>query len=334
MLNVMNDMSARLFTSAAAAAFFCGVLPASAADPQLLNLVMPDAKVVAGINVQQALGTPFGQYVLSLIAPQDKQLQSLATLTGLDPRTDVTELLVASTGAPAHTGLALVRGTFDLTKIVPAAALAGAVTETYGGLTILEPKPPAAGTAATATPLPAPGLVFFDSTLAVMGDLTNVKAAIDRRGAASVLPAALITQVNQWSLNEDAWVVDIAPLSSLTPPAGAPKLPGGAQAAAIQSIQQAASGVKFGSTVVVTIQAQTDTAEDATALASLLQFVANLAQAQTNGNPADAALLKSLTVAAQGTTVNIGLSLPQAQIQQLVPPAGGTQSQRRPARKM
>jgi hypothetical protein len=176
--------------------------------------------------------------------------------------------------------------------------------------------------------------VFFDSTLAVMGDLTNVKAAIDRRGAASVLPAALLTQVNQWSLTEDAWVVDIAPLSSLTPPAGAPKLPGVAQATAIQSIQQAASGVKFGSTVVVTMQAQTDTAEDATALANLLQFVANLAQAQTNGNPADAALLKSLTVAAQGTTVNIGLSLPQAQIQQLVPPAGGTQSQRRPARKM
>jgi len=302
----------------------------------MLSLVMPDAKVVAGINVQQALGTPFGQYVLSLIAPQDKGLQDLANETGLNPRTDVTELLVASTGAPAHTALALVRGTFDPAKIVAAATLAGAVSETYGGLTILEPKPPAAGSAptTTATPPVTPGLVFFDSTLAVMGDLTSVKAAIDRRGAASVLPAALVTEVNQWSLNEDAWVVDIAPLSSLTPPAGAPKLPGGAQAAALQSIQQAATGIKFGSTVVVTIQAQTDTADDATALSNLLQFAANLAQAQAGASQAGAALLKSLTVSAQGTTVNIGLSMSQAQIQQLVPQAGGAQSQRRPARKM
>src|ERR1035438_10407230 len=89
-------MNARLLTSAAVAALFCGVLPASAADPQMLNLVMPDAKMVAGVNVQQAIATPFGQYVLSLIAPQDQQIQSLATLTGLDPRKDVIELLVSS----------------------------------------------------------------------------------------------------------------------------------------------------------------------------------------------------------------------------------------------
>jgi hypothetical protein len=325
-------MNARLLTSAAVAALFCGVLPASAADPQMLNLVMPDAKVVAGVNVQQAIATPFGQYVLSLIAPQDQQLQSLATLTGLDPRKDVIELLVASTGAPVHSGLALARGTFDTAKIVAAATAAGAVTETYAGVTLLEPKPPAAGTATAAPPTPA--LAFLDSTLAVMGDVTNVKAAIDRRGAASILPAALVTQVNQWSLTQDAWVVDIAPLASMAPPAGAPKLPGGAQGVAIQSIQQAAGGVKFGTTVAVTAQAQTDTAQNATALAGLLQFVTNLAQAQANQSPASAALLKSLTVTAQGNTLNIALSLPQDQIQQLIPPRGTTQTQRRAVRKM
>jgi hypothetical protein len=327
-------MNARLLSSAALAALFCGVLPASAADPQMLTLVMPDTKVVAGVNVQQALGTPFGQYVLSLIAPQNQQLQSLATLTGFDPRSDVTELLVASTGAPAHAGLALARGTFDPAKIVAAATLNGAVSETYGGLTILEPKPNPAGTPATATAEPTPGLAFLDSTLAVMGDVASVKAAIDRRTAPSVLPSTLLTQVNQWSTSQDAWVVDIAPLASLNLPAGAPKLPGGAQITAFQAIQQAASGVKFGTTVVVTTQAQTDTAQDATALAGILQFVANLAQTQATQNPAAAALLKSLTVTAQGSTVNLGLSLPEAQIEQVVPRSGGTQAQRRPMRKM
>ena len=43
----------------------------AAADPQLLNLVMPDAQVMAGVNVEQAKTTPFGQYVLSQIQPKD-----------------------------------------------------------------------------------------------------------------------------------------------------------------------------------------------------------------------------------------------------------------------
>jgi hypothetical protein len=329
-------MSVRLFSFAAVAVLFCGVLPAKAADPQMLTLVMPNAQVLAGINVQQAMITPFGQYVLSLIAPQSQQLQGLASVTGFNPATDVTELLVASTGAPAHTALALARGTFDPVKILAAATQAGAITETYGGLTILEPKPAPAGTTATTTttPPPTPGLVFFDATLAVMGDVPSVKAAIDRRTAPAVLPSALMTQINQWSLSENAWVVDTAPLSSLNLPAGAPKLPGGAQITAFQAVQQAEGGVKFGTIVTVTTKAQTDTAQDATALAGILQFVANLAQAQASQAPASSALVKSLTVTATGTTVNLTLSLPEAQIEQLVQHGGATQSERRPTRKM
>lgn len=319
-------MNARILTSAAVAALFCGVLPASAADPQMLNLLMPDAKVVAGVNVQQAMATPFGQYVLSLIAPQDQQIQSLATQIGFDPRRDVSELLVASTGAPAHAGLVLARGNFDPAKIAAAATLAGVKSETYGGVTILEqqPKLPADAPAAAVAMVPTVGLAFLDSSLVVAGDVANVKAAIDRRTAASILPAALLTQVNQWSLSQDAWVVDIAPLASLTPPAGAPKLPGGAQATAFQAIQQAASGVKFGTIVVVTAQAQADTAENATAMAGVLQLLANLAQAQAAQNPGAAALLKSLMVTAQGNTLKIAMSLPQDQLQQVIKPKGTT----------
>ena len=109
-------MNARTFTTATLFTAFAGVFAASAADSQLLSMVMPDAKVVAGVNVQQAMATPFGQYVLSLIAPQDQQIQSLATQIGFDPRRDVRELLVASTGAPAHAGLVLARARNDSKK--------------------------------------------------------------------------------------------------------------------------------------------------------------------------------------------------------------------------
>jgi hypothetical protein len=61
------------------------------------------------------------------------------------------------------------------------------------------------------------------------------------------------------------------------------------------------------------------TAQDATAL-PVLQFLANMAAANSQGDPAAAALVKALTVNAQGQTIKIGLSLPQAQFEQLVKP--------------
>ena len=119
---------------------FAGVLPANAADPQLLNLVMPDAKVLAGVNVDQAKTSPFGQYVLSQMQLQDTHLTEVTALTGFDPTRDVHELLVASSGgATQHTGLALARGNFDPARINAAGAdQRGAISETYNGVTIIE----------------------------------------------------------------------------------------------------------------------------------------------------------------------------------------------------
>ena len=70
-------LTATLFTA------FSGVL--SAADPQLLSLVMPDAKVLAGVNVEQAKGTQFGQFVLNQMQSHDGDMQKLIQLTGFDP---------------------------------------------------------------------------------------------------------------------------------------------------------------------------------------------------------------------------------------------------------
>src|SRR3954466_4729672 len=104
----MNGMKAQILTATLLTAF-SGVL--SAADPQLLNLVMPDAKVLAGVNVEQAKGTQFGQFILNQLQTHDSDMQKLVTLTGFDPRRDVRELLVASDGAPqTKVGLALATG--------------------------------------------------------------------------------------------------------------------------------------------------------------------------------------------------------------------------------
>jgi hypothetical protein len=47
-------MNARIVTTASLFAAFAGVLTVRAADSQLLSLAMPDAKLLAGVNVDQA----------------------------------------------------------------------------------------------------------------------------------------------------------------------------------------------------------------------------------------------------------------------------------------
>ena len=99
----MIGMKAQILTATLFTAF-SGAL--SAADPQLLNLVMPDAKVLAGVNVEQAKGTQFGQYVLNQLQTQDAHMQELVAL-------------IQNTVAPyANTGMAV--RSFDSKLIVTA----------------------------------------------------------------------------------------------------------------------------------------------------------------------------------------------------------------------
>src|SRR5689334_17576659 len=134
-------MNARFLTTATLATVICAVLPARAADPQLLNLVMPDAKVLAGVNVDQAKTSAFGQYLIGQFNAQtDPKLQELIAATGFDPTRDVHEILVATSGGTTqHTGLFLARGSFDPSRIAAFAASKGEVaSEVYKGVTILE----------------------------------------------------------------------------------------------------------------------------------------------------------------------------------------------------
>jgi hypothetical protein len=300
-------MNARILATAVIAMTTCALLPASAADPLMLALVMPDAKILAGVNVDQAKATPFGQYVLAQIAPQDAQLQGLFTLTGFDPRRDVRELLAASNGT-ANNAVSLVRGAFDPAKIAATAAAGGAKTEEYASFTILEDAKQSVG------------MAFLDSSLAAIGPVAMVKAVIDRRRTPTVLPADVLSAVNQWSLSQDAWVVSALSLSSMKT-AGAAQIPGLDQLAAMTLIQKAAAGVKFGPTILVTAQAQADTAQNATSLAGVVLFMKNLAQTQAAQDPQTTDLLKSISVTAQGAVVNFSLSVTEAQLEGLLKPA-------------
>ncbi|HJT88164.1 MAG TPA: hypothetical protein VJ732_09920 [Bryobacteraceae bacterium] len=282
-------------------AIFAGVLPA--ADQQLLNLVMPDANSLAGVNVDQAKATAFGQFLLNRAETQDQHLQQFVTMTGFNPTTDLHELLLAASGTPPHQQhLVLALGSFlDTGKIQAAAQAAGGVPETYKGILIIE------------SPKHSGAFAFLSSSLAVAGDVASVKGAIDRQGMTSSLPNALQTLVTQWDSN-DAWGVTEIPadLRLQQNPAANPALQN-----MFTHVQTAAGGVKFGQQgASVTAQAQTDTPENATALVNVLQFLGSLAQAKAQQTPQVAAL-RSLSVSASGNLVNISLTVPETALEQL-----------------
>jgi hypothetical protein len=304
----MIGMKAQILTATLFTAF-SGVL--SAADPQLLNLVMPDAKVLAGVNVEQAKGTQFGQYVLNQLQTQDAHMQELVALTGFDPRRDVRELLVASDGVPkGKTGLALAKGNFDVARITAAATTHGGVTQEYNGVTILQgPKNQEMG------------IAFLDASTVAAGDIASVKGAIDRMRTPQSLPAAVAVKVNQWSNSQDAWGITTVPPASLAPPgavkAGAANNP---MANAGQNVQAAAGGVKFGANVVFSGEAECDTAQNATTLGDMVKLLINLAQMQAGQDPTAAALIKSVTVTPSGNVVKVSANLPQDIFQQMLEP--------------
>ena len=302
-------VNAPLVNATALIMMCAGLLPA--ADPQLLSLVMPDAKVLAGVNVDQAKATPFGVYVLGQIQAQGAQhLQQLTALTGFDPTLDLHELLIASNGKPgSKSGLVLARGNFDSEKILAAAQTGGGTTLVYKGVTLLiDPKQMHA-------------VAFLDHMLAVAGDVASVESAIDRQTAPTSLSAALVNQVNQWSSNEDAWFIANVPLATLKPPVATSNPQNAAVQNAFQNIQQAAGGLKYGSQVVFTGQAQADTPQNATSIAGVVQFMASMAQLQAQQkNPQMASILTSLSITTSGNQVNLSLRVPEAQAEQAFKP--------------
>src|SRR5579864_6501119 len=113
---------------------------AFAADPGLLSLVMPDAKVVSGIQADQTRNSLFGQYLLSHLQASDANLNNFIAQTGFDPRKDVSEIILASNGdsnTSQRQGLMLIKGVFNVSRMTAAAQATGGTITTIGGVDIV-----------------------------------------------------------------------------------------------------------------------------------------------------------------------------------------------------
>ncbi len=106
----------------------------AAANPELLNLVMPDAVAISGLQVQDAAASAFGQQLVIKMSSM-QGLDKLAQLTGFDPRTDLTEIVAASAGK--QSALLVVEGNFQPSQIENLAKLGNAQVTSYKGIDIV-----------------------------------------------------------------------------------------------------------------------------------------------------------------------------------------------------
>jgi len=284
------------------AAAFLGVSSLlSAADPTLLNLVMPDAQIVAGVNLAKAKTSPFGQFILRQM-PEDGDFAKFINASGFDPRRDLQEVLMA-TATGQKTGLVAARGTFDPQKIAALATADGKhVVSQYNGAQLL-----------VSTEAGSPALAFFDGTFAVAGDLVSVKAAIDRRKSHNSVSPQLAAKVAMYGA-ADAWTVSLMPLGGLgqKPNAAVPgPLNGIFQGDLLKKVSETSGGVTFTGELVA------DSDKDATALGDVVKFLASMIQ--TNGaDPAVTTLVQSLDVSTQGNVLKLALAIPEAQLEALI----------------
>lgn len=267
---------------------------ACAADPTLLNLVMPDAKVFFGVNVEKIVASPIGQQIRSQIRQAPPELQQIFTDTGFDPTLDLKEILIASTGqGKSAPTLVLARGTFDIAKLSAFALSSGRPPVVYEGVPILTHPSKSSG-----------AMALVDGNTVIGGDLDQVRAAIHRRANSAPIGAEYAAKAAKLSEQYDVWGFSTVSLANMAPAAPNASLQ---QATDIlKSIQQVSGGVRFSPDVEMAAELVTRTQKDAESVRDTLSFVSAFLANQKNSSGLRADALK---VSVNARTVRITLHL-------------------------
>lgn len=294
------------------------------ADPALLQMVMPDAQMVAGLQVIQAKNSEFGQYVLAHLSVNNTQLEAFTSETGFDPRQDVSEIVIAgitsSAAGSSNHWLILADGTFKIDKITATALANGAVASAYQGVKLLTFTPPASASSSTSSH-PATAIGFLGPNMALSGDLASVQSAIDRKQSNASTDGTVLSNIQQVSANNDFWFLTLVPLSNFSGVIPEPNLNGAMQGNLFAAINQTSGGIRFGDTVTISAQAITRSDKDAQALVDVVKFFAGLVQLNRSNNPTAgqvATLLDTLQATASGNTTTISMAIPEQQLEQLL----------------
>jgi len=299
------------------ALFLSGVLSAvGAVDPALLALIPPGAKLVAGVRLDQARSSEFGQYVLNHMDTQDGPFQQIIEQTGFDPRHDLDELVFATSGAASDitqpTFVILARGTFDANRIEAKAKAKGAVVQSYEGVHLMVDSPKNHHGGAFA---------FLDGGIAVTADPATLRQIVAGRASATALDPVLQDLVLKASADNDAWFASSMPGSYLARHMEQEAKQPMQHAQALQSILQSSGGVRFADVVQFSFDASTRSPQDAVSLADVLRLGGSMVQMQRQNDPRAAIVASAvdkMTITNSGSTLHANFSLTEKNLEELV----------------
>jgi hypothetical protein len=293
-----------------------------AADPALLNLVMPEARVLCGIDIDRAKASPLGQLVLSQMQSTDAQLKQFIATTGFDPRQDLHEILIASSANPKETkAVFLLRGSFDPQKVMTLARASGGVPHSYKGVELLAFTGQTTRPPSPATPqAQQPWLAFFGNTIAVLADQATMRATIDRRGAGMSINQRLASRASELSGKYEVWGVSVVPVAELAGKVPDETVSGAMKGDVLRGVLESSGGIRLGPDIEIAGEALTRSEKDANALADVVRFFVGLlqmSQKDAKGNPA-ASLLKTLDLRTEGNAMKLSWKIPQADVQKFI----------------
>jgi hypothetical protein len=297
--------------------FLSGALSAfGAVDPALLALIPPGAKLVAGVRLDQARSSEFGQYVLNHMNTEDERFQEVIEQTGFDPRRDIDELVFASSGPGSDNAqpkfVVLARGNFDQNRIEAKVKAKGATVQKYEGVhVIVDGQKNHAGA----------GFAFLDGGIAVMADPATLRQIIAGRANPAALDPALQDQVLKASADNDAWFTSSMPGPYLASRMQQETKQPMQHAQALQSILQTSGGVHFGEVVQFSLDASTRSPQDAVSLADVLRLGGSMVQMQRQSDPRAAIVASAvdkMTITNSGPTLHASFSIPEKNLEELV----------------
>jgi hypothetical protein len=273
--------------------------------PAELAYVPADATVVAFADVREVMDSELRQKLLKISPDADQGADSFQAETGINIQTDVDHIVASVSGAPDPSNpanmrpLLVARGRFDTARIEAAIRAKGGTVEDYKGKRLITVENEL-------------GLAFVEPDLAVVGVPASVRRAIDTKASGqNVTGNANVMRLVRDFDNGNAWVV--AHIEAVTSGNVIP----------VEIKQQlppvtwlAVSGrIDDGVRAVVRAEARDEAA--ANNLRDVVRGLVALARLQAGAHPELSALVNSLELGGQGTTVSLAVTVPPAVIDML-----------------
>jgi hypothetical protein len=289
-------------------AFYGGMpsgLFSSQRGPEELKYLPGDAAVVAYANVRDVMNSELRQRLRKFEGVTDEGRSEFKNQTGIDIETDI-DHVVACMGAPAagaeRTGLVVVSGRFDTSKIEAMALQHGGKSEQYKGTRLLVMVPEGKGEGDAAHPQMAMGIL--GKGVVALGTVDMVRRAVDRgAGGGNVLANTELMRLVGQMGGESMWAVgrfDALSAQATLPTEVSERIPP-------ITWFSAAGKVNGGLQAVVKAEAKDEQA--AANLRDIVRGFVALAKMQTSNKPAVQKMLPDVQLSGDGKEVAISFAV-------------------------